>query len=457
MLHFHKSSSPQSNQSTKSRKDNKRLKEFSSLALKSLAILLNLSICTSAYAKTEQAKKSDSFIDSIGVNVHLFFTDTAYKNFSTVIKPKLQELGIRHIRDNAIADSTYYSRLRELRQLGIKTTLISGYPGINPKQYLQIVKDLGNIVEAVEGPNEYNLFLNDPNWASILRNYMKELYPLIKGDSATKHLPVIGPSLASWSENDYRSVGDLSAYLDFGNSHPYYGGLHPGIDCWWRSPKKSYLDTFLDTAKYISGKKPIKVTETGQHNAINTNLIYNLPVPEEVSGKYIPRQLLLNFNKNVKQTFLYELIDPFSNPQKNELGHNYGLLRNNGENKPAFIAIRDLVQLLTDLKKSFTPSSLNYELTGDMNNVNHTLLQKSNGKFYLILWNESSSYDYSNKKALNVQGKAVNLVLSTPISQVATYSLNPSLKKIGEFYNRTISLEVYDHPLIVELTPRARK
>jgi hypothetical protein len=455
MLHFHKSSSPQTHQSTKSRKDNKRLKECSGLVLKSLVILLNLSICTSAYAKTEQAKKSDSFIDSIGVNVHLFFTDTAYKNFSTVIKPKLQELGIRHIRDNAISDVTYYRRLRELRQLGIKTTLISGYSGITPRQYLQVVKDLGNVVEAVEGPNEYNVYLNSPNWALILQNYMKELYPLIKGDSATRNLPVIGPSLASWSEYDYKSVGDLSAYLDFGNSHPYYPGLHPGIDCWWRSPLKSYLDTFLDTAKYISGKKPIKITETGQHNAVNINEKPSLPVPEEVSGKYIPRHLLLNFNKNIKQTYLYELIDLFNDPQRKVYEYNYGLLRNNGENKPAFIAIRDLVQLLTDLKTSFTPRSLNYELTGDMSNVKHTLLQKSNGKFYLILWNEISSYDYSNQKTLNVPSQTVNLVLNTPISQVVTYSLNPSLKKIGEFYDTTISLEVFDYPLIVELTPGA--
>jgi hypothetical protein len=455
MLFFHKSSSTQSQQNFKSRKYNKHHKGSSGLALKFLAILLNLSVCTSAYAKTEQAKKSDTFVDSIGVNVHLFFTDTAYKNFSSIIKPKLQELGIRHIRDNGISDPAYYSRLKELRQLGIKTTLISGYPGITPTQYLQVVKTLGNVVEAVEGPNEYNVYLNNPNWASTLRNYMKELYPLIKGDSATKNLPVIGPSLASWSESDYKAVGDLSAYLDFGNSHAYYGGLNPGIDCWWKSPKKTYLDTYLDTAKYISGNKPIKITETGQHNAVNTNESYNLPSSEDVSGKYIPRQLLLNFNKSVKQTYLYELIDLFSDPQRKNIEHNYGLLRNNGENKPAFLATRDLIQLLKDQKSSFTPRTLNYELTGDVSNVQHTLLQKSNGKFYLILWNEVSSYDYSNKKVINVPSQTVNLVLNTSMSQTVTYSLNPSLKKIGEFYDTTISLEVSDYPLIVELTPGA--
>jgi hypothetical protein len=457
MLFFHKSSSTESLQNVKSRKDNKSLKRSSSLALKSLAILLNLSICTSAYAKTEQAKKSDSFVDSIGVNVHLFYTNTAYKNFSSIIKPKLQELGIRHIRDNGISDPTYYSRLRELRQIGIKTTLVSGYPGVSPIQFQKIVKDLGNVVEAVEGPNEYDYFQgveqNNPNWHLNLQKYVKELYPLIKNDPATKNVPVIGPSLLWW--NNYKTVGDLSSYLDFGNSHVYYGGLHPLFQCSWCSPPQSYLDIFLSKAKYISGNKPIIVTETGQQNAMNSNESYNLPVPEEVSGKYLPRQLLLQFNKNVRQTFLYELIDLLTDPQKSSLNNNYGLLRNDGSHKPAFIAIRDIIKLLQDQKTSFVPRSLNYELKGDVSNLQYTLLQKSNGKFYLILWNEVSSYDYSAKKTIDRPNQVVNLVLSTPISQVVTYSLNPSLKKISESYNKTVSLEVSDYPLIVELTPGA--
>ena len=49
----------------------------------------------------EFAKMADSFVDSIGVNTHLGYTDTNYGlKWESAIKPRLVESGIRHIRDN---------------------------------------------------------------------------------------------------------------------------------------------------------------------------------------------------------------------------------------------------------------------------------------------------------------------------------------------------------------------
>jgi hypothetical protein len=424
------------------------------LSLGSLLLSFNLSQCDSALAKPEQAKKAESFIDSIGVVTHLNYTDTVYyQKFNSIIKPRLQELGVRHIRDGGSPNFyNYYSRLRELRNLGIKTTLVSGDTDITPSRYLQIVKDLGNVVQDIEGPNEYNLYLKDPKWPSIVFDFMKELYLSIKKDPKTKHLKVIGPSLASWNEKDYKAVGDLSAYLDFGNLHPYYTGLHPTVQCSWCSPPKSYLDTFFDRAKIISGSKPIVVTEMGQHNAMGTNSSYMLPMPEEIAWKYNARQLLLNFNKGVHRSFLYELIDLLDDPNKKEMEYNFGLLRNNGSQKPSFMAVRDLIKLLNDRNHTAQPRKLDYRLTGNMANVHQTLLQKSNGNFYLILWQDVSSYNPSNQRAIDVSTAQVNLELKTPISQANIFALNPALQKEKAYASPlAVSLDVPDYPLIVEL------
>ncbi|MGC8715248.1 MAG: PA14 domain-containing protein, partial [Leptodesmis sp.] len=52
----------------------------------------------SANSVLETAKPAASFIDSIGVNTHIRYYDTAYGNYS-LIKQRLQELGVKHIRD----------------------------------------------------------------------------------------------------------------------------------------------------------------------------------------------------------------------------------------------------------------------------------------------------------------------------------------------------------------------
>ena len=52
----------------------------------------------------EQAQSADAFVDTIGIITHLHDTDTAYENFDDVIKPRLAELGIRHIRDGMVND-----------------------------------------------------------------------------------------------------------------------------------------------------------------------------------------------------------------------------------------------------------------------------------------------------------------------------------------------------------------
>ncbi len=52
-----------------------------------------------ASAAPVPAKSADAFVDSIGVNTHLDYTESPYARFNDLIKPKLKELGVRHIRD----------------------------------------------------------------------------------------------------------------------------------------------------------------------------------------------------------------------------------------------------------------------------------------------------------------------------------------------------------------------
>ena len=94
--------------------------------LASIMLLAALDASNLVSAAPVPAKSADSFVDSIGVNVHL--TYDAYKD-NGLIKSKLQELGIRHIRDGAYQESKFFEQLKDLSKTGIKATLIfSGNP-----------------------------------------------------------------------------------------------------------------------------------------------------------------------------------------------------------------------------------------------------------------------------------------------------------------------------------------
>ena len=106
--------------------------------------------------------------DSIGVNVHLSYTDTAYADFPT-LKSKLQALGVRHVRDGACAGCTeQQDRLRSLGEAGIGLNLIMGRPRSHEtvaQNVAMVESRLAEHVVSLEGANEYDLS-GDAEWAA---------------------------------------------------------------------------------------------------------------------------------------------------------------------------------------------------------------------------------------------------------------------------------------------------
>ena len=134
---------------------------------------------------------------------------------------------------------------------------------------------------------------------------------------------------------------------------------------------------------------------------------------------------------------------------KSDMENNFGLIRADGTPKPAFYALKNLIGLLQDSQGASVSGALSYYLTGDTKNVQHTLLQKSNGDRYLVMWLEVASTDapVSQKVTLN---------LISPTQQATTYLTNRSIDPVSQYTAPTqISLEVPDSPLVIKLTPKA--
>jgi hypothetical protein len=82
------------------------------------------------------------------------------------------------------------------------------------------------------------------------------------------------------------------------------------------------------------------------------------------------------------------------------------------------------------------------------------LLQKRNGAFYLVLWNEALSYDNLTELDIAVADVEVTVTLNSPIETARTFRPLQSVEALATFENpTTLTLMVPDHPLIVELKP----
>jgi hypothetical protein len=417
---------------------------------------VTFSLCTNLFvssvnAASETARSADSFVDSIGVNTHLYYQDTVYyQKYEELIKPKLLELGVRHIRDGGTRNlNGYLDRLKELQTLGIRSTLHFGWRNITPQGAAALIKELGkDVVAAAQGPNEPDLNGGN-NWVNQTRSYQQELFQAIKGNSATASVPVYGPSLTG--EAAFNALGELCSSVDYGTINEYYSGRNPGTPG-WGSDGYGSINWKVKQAKKTCSSKPGVITETGYHNTVSTNEAHR-GIPEEIAGKYFPRLFLEHFNYGIPRTFGYELINESNDA--NNLYKNFGLLRYDGSEKPAFVALKNLIGLLKDPGSSFTPGSLDYVLSGNTTNVHNTLLQKRDKKFYLILWQEVSSFDVTAKQKIDVPTQQVTLTLNTPIAKATTYLPNKSTQWVKQDTNpKQITLDVPDYPMVVELEPR---
>ena len=113
-------------------------------------------------ATSADARPVGDFVDSIGVNTHVNYTDTAYGDFE-LVKSKLEDLGIRHIRDKAhLGEEDFneriYGRYRDLNDsAGIETNLIvdpreEGLSTVDAGKVDQINELSGDSLATLEGP-----------------------------------------------------------------------------------------------------------------------------------------------------------------------------------------------------------------------------------------------------------------------------------------------------------------
>ena len=298
--------------------------------------------------------------------------------------------------------------------------------------------------EAFEPPDECDVSsLCGIPWATNLVSFL----PTLQANAGV--YPVLGPSFAS--PLGAPLVGDVSQYTDAGNLHNYKGGWNPGFAGSWGYGYVNYLSDALSIqlAGITNPNQPAISTETGYTNAVvaqSTQLGYPpgtfMPydansISEADAATYMPRIPLMAWLNGIRRTYIYELL---SSP-----GEDYGLLRGDGSQKPAFLALANLINLLADTGYSFTPQPLQYTITGGDSTVQHLLLQKRNTRYYLIIWLEASIYNKFSNTPTKVPPQTV-------VIQTAAQMCNPesiTFRNTGDTSRHALP----PGPLTISVTP----
>ncbi len=427
------------------------------------------------------AIEADRFVASTAVATHWRFNNVYMTNY-VELADKLIDSGIRHSRDTG-TDRAYVAKIQKLADAGVKniamvhpgsgtrpnTNYWANSPAYTIDQYVHVAGR--DVVAFVEMNNELDMVSqqsgtywytavppatpepvsNDPGSSFYYADYLQAATAHTwtqlssHADPSIANLPLIGPSLVT--DAAYVTVGDLGDDVDYSNVHHYQYGWNPetttirGID---------HAITYQSQVQAPGGG--MIATEGGWASA--TSLMGSLSYLTH--GRYLPRYFLAHFMKGFAVTTSYEFVDEGTNPANQE--DNFGLLKNDLSEKPAYAAVKNLLSLLSDPGPAFAPGSLDYTLSGNTANVSSALFRKRNGDYYLCLWLALPCYDPTNGATINVPAQSVSLNLPASIVSGRIFTLNDAgamSASVATISNKKITLSVTDRVSVVRLSTAA--
>jgi hypothetical protein len=407
--------------------------------------------------KSVKAVRSSVAANAIGVNTHLNYLGSVYDlHYADIIRPRLIELGTKHIRDH-LGNKMVNDRFTELaHQHGIKLLLISDDSGKDLEQSRNEIIRLNQfipaipVVDLIEPANERDIGWK-ANWGKLC-NYMATYQDIFKGNAETKAIPLLGPSFAN-TRNSALDFGlvckKATALMDMGNLHAY-SGLYPEAPMaggWGIS-----FDRAVDSYRTISGDHPIIETESGYKMSEGAD--GHPAVSERTAAKYAPRLVLSRLKAGINQLYFYQLINN---------SEDFGLLNTDGSPRLQYTALKNFIHLMGDQGGSFEPGVIDFSLKGNLEGIQQQVFQNSKGKFLLLIWQGiegskggTKNNDYSD---VNNPERLLRLTLSKKAKQIKVY--RPSfdtmpdgngIKPVNSYPGTSIvSLSIPDHILCVEI------
>ncbi|MBA5802996.1 calcium-binding protein [Rhizobium changzhiense] len=391
-----------------------------------------------------QAVRINDIIRSFGIDTHIDYTDGKYSNVEEVVKA-LDHLGLDTVRDhapNSASDPNGQTHLGDAAEAGVQF-VFSAQREVDPATVAQRLHDFvqahpGSVV-GIEGPNEVN------NWpvsyhglsgqAAALA-YQKDLSAAVNADPLLKNIPVLGfTGYTVASASDYTTI---HTYAKDGDQ-PY-----------------SWLSREAGVQRAADPGKPLAITETGYHTSLTADTNGGWEgVREATQAKLLLNTLMDGAALGSKQTFIYELLDAYSDPQGANQEKHFGLFRLDYSAKPAATAIHNLTTILEDngaTKASFSAGTLDYSIDGLPSSARSLLTEKSDGSYQIIIWNEPDIWNQTTDTAIQAATTAVKVNLGASFGSVKVFDPVTGTTAIKSLSNvSSLTLDVLDHPVIIDI------
>jgi hypothetical protein len=412
-----------------------------------------------------KALSDAAFLDSMGVNSAISKRGENLQNTIQCVK----YLGIRWIRAGYESDILVSDLIILHQQTGVHFSygLMSGGTDLgrllaNGRQLAQ-----AGALLAFEGNNEPNNWGvtyqgaqgggNADTWAPVA-NLQRDLYKAVKIDPILKNYPVwnitesgaekdnVGLQYLTIPQGAGCVMPDGTKYADFANchnyfTHPSWPGLHDN-QTWISSDPTSacrvdglYGNYGVTWAKHYNGystsellKLPRVTTETG--------ITIDQNVTERMQGLLYMSVYLAQFKRGWSHTSIYLLRD-----RTDEAGNQtFGFYKPDYTTRLAAEYLHNLTTVLADKESSRKLGSLRYSIPNQPDTVHDLLLQKSSGKYNLVVWDERFTGGEDN----------VTIKLGNRADTVKVYDPTVGITPIQTIQGASsVSLKLSDHPLIL--------
>jgi hypothetical protein len=361
---------------------------------KAVSLLGALSLLASTPVAAQAVRAAD-IAASVGVNVHMEYTDSGYADVGRTLEA-LKFLGLTLVRDNAPDPHNQgQASYGALAQGGVRFDLFvnGGEISTAVAAIAALERQYPGAVHEIEGPNEINNHatfsyagITDKHRAATA--YQASLYAAVKSEPTLKPISVL-------AFTDYPAT---AGPCDIANFHSYPDG---------RGAPGRRLAQDQDEAQAIAPGRPIVATEFGY---------YTQPIPGALSprgqARLILAGLLDNAARGVRETYLYQLFDAYPDPASQDSEKHYGLFDIAYRPKASARMLRRFMGLLQDIAvdaRSFPVTPASITINGLPTSARTLAIQKSNGETLILVWDEAPVWDAT--RDVDLEGRKTELVV----------------------------------------------
>jgi hypothetical protein len=401
----------------------------------------------------------DVFLGSIGVCAHVAQGVDSPSQSATA----MAFAGVRNLRDDGNPD-TVPDWIAMHQSAGIRLCVLTNQDVAGTIDMAKQLQAAGALL-AVEGPNEPNNFpvtyegqTSSSTTFVPVAHLQRDLYAAVRAEPTLAGIPVFHSSEAGGSEPDNvglqfltipadagTTMPDGTKYADYANTHNYVCGhsnklvdnvawnaSDPTLDGDWDGPYVEYGHTWNGGFAGYSNADlvtlPRVTTETGWLTS-GTGAI-----TEEQQGRIFLNLFFSAFKQGFAYTFIYMLRD-------DEVQGYWGLFDTSYNPKKSGTYLHNLTTILADTG-SRAPGKLDYAIAAEPATVHDLLLQRSDGTFALVVWDERPS---GGSDAVTVD-LGISRAVVTVYDPTTGTSPGQTLHDVN-----AVPLTLSDHPVVIEL------